>query len=56
MENSSRKKFVLATEKANENLNDEVNDLDKNVTKDIIKKDRQHKLSVVLPPVRSIYL
>ena len=50
MENRTRKEFVLATEKPDESLDDEVNDL---VEKETMRKDRQHKLSVVLPPVRS---
>ena len=53
MENRTRKKFVFATEKADESLDDEVNDLHGNVAKETMRKDRQHKLSVVLPPVRS---
>jgi hypothetical protein len=36
MENCSRKKFWLAREKSNENL--DVNDLDKNVTQDITSR------------------
>ena len=53
MENRTRKEFVLATEKADESLDDEVNDLVDNFAKETMRKDRQHKLSVVLPPVRS---
>ena len=53
MENRTRKKFVLAKEEPDKSLDDEVNDLDGNVAKETIRKDRQHKLSVVLPPVRS---
>ena len=53
MENRTRKKFVLATEKADESLDDEVNVLVDNFAKETMRNDRQHKLSVVLPPVRS---
>ena len=53
MENQTRKTFVLTSEEVNENLDVEVNDLDENVAKVTIRKDRQHRLSVVLPHVRS---
>ena len=50
---SSKQRFILATDIANDNLDVEVTDICDQLDTDIGSRDRQHKLSVVLPQTRS---
>ena len=53
MEGIIKQEFLLATTLATDATEDEVNDICDNFTDKLGHKDRQHKLSVVLPPTRS---
>ena len=53
MEDLGRQKFVLAESIVDDDLDDEVNDVCETLPPETMRRDRQHKLSVVLPPARS---
>jgi len=53
MNDVKKQVFNLSTDIVTDNLDDEVNDISDTVTKERGCADRQHKLSVVLPPTRS---